>query len=56
LPQQSLLVNNYSAEFGESAGGIFDYTSKSGTNHLHGTAFNYLENEDLDRADSHSTT
>ena len=48
LASESLLVNNYSAEFGESAGGIFNYTSKSGTNRLHGTAFNYLENEDLD--------
>ncbi|HEY1804069.1 MAG TPA: TonB-dependent receptor [Terracidiphilus sp.] len=48
LGSQSLLVNNYSAEFGESAGGIFNYTSKSGGNKLHGTAFNYLENEDLD--------
>jgi hypothetical protein len=48
LASESLLVNNYSAEFGESAGGIFNYTSKSGTNKLHGTAFNYLENEDLD--------
>ena len=48
LSSQELLVNNYSAEFGESAGGIFNYTSKSGTNKLHGTLFNYLENEDLD--------
>ena len=48
LGSQELLVNNYAAEFGESAGGIFNYTSKSGSNRLHGTAFNYLENEDLD--------
>src|SRR5258708_20041441 len=48
LASQELLVNNYSAEFGQSAGGIFNYTSKSGTNRLHGTAFSYLENEDLD--------
>lgn len=48
LASQSLMVNNYSAEFGESAGGIFNYTSKSGSNKLHGTLFNYLENEDLD--------
>jgi hypothetical protein len=48
LASQSLLVNNYAAEFGQSAGGIFNYTSKSGSNRLHGTAFNYLENEDLD--------
>jgi hypothetical protein len=48
LAAQELLVNNYQAEFGQSAGGIFNYTSKSGSNKLHGTAFNYLENEDLD--------
>src|SRR5258708_26934910 len=48
LASQELLVNNYAAEFGESAGGIFNYTSKSGGNKLHGTAFNYLANEDLD--------
>src|SRR5580700_4730476 len=47
LASESLLVNNYSAEFGQSAGGIFNYTSKSGSNRLHGTLFNYLENEDL---------
>jgi hypothetical protein len=48
LASQELLVNNYSAEFGQSAGGIFNYTSKSGSNRLHGTAFIYFENEDLD--------
>jgi hypothetical protein len=48
LASQSLMVNNYSAEFGEAAGGVFNYTSKSGSNKLHGTAFSYLENEDLD--------
>jgi hypothetical protein len=48
LGSESLMVNDYSAEFGQAAGGIFNYTSKSGTNRLHGTAFNYLENEDLD--------
>ncbi|HEY1984264.1 MAG TPA: TonB-dependent receptor [Terracidiphilus sp.] len=48
LAAQELLVNNYAAEFGQSAGGIFNYTSKSGSNKVHGTAFNYLENEDLD--------
>ena len=48
LGSESLMINDYSAEFGQSGGGIFNYTSKSGTNRLHGTAFNYLENEDLD--------
>jgi hypothetical protein len=47
LGEESLMVNDYSAKYGEAAGGIFNYTSKSGTNRLHGTLFNYLENEDL---------
>ncbi len=48
LAEESVMINDYSAQFGESGGGVFNYTSKSGTNKLHGTAFNYLENEDLD--------
>src|SRR5271155_334522 len=48
LGSESVMINNYSAKFGESGGGIFNYTSKSGTNRPHGTAFMYLENEDLD--------
>ncbi len=48
LGSESVMINDYSAQFGESGGGIFNYTSKSGTNKLHGTLFNYLENEDLD--------
>ncbi len=47
LASQSLMINNYAAEYGQAAGGIFNYTSKSGTNQLHGTAFAYIENEDL---------
>ena len=56
LASQELLVNNYSAEFGQSAGGIFNYTSKSGSNRLHGTAFIYLENEDLDAGQPFNNT
>ena len=48
LGSESVMINDYSAQFGEAGGGIFNYTSKSGTNRLHGAAFNYLENEDLD--------
>jgi len=48
LGEESLMVNDYSAQYGEAGGGIFNYTSKSGTNKLHGSAFTYLENEDLD--------
>src|SRR5581483_10327743 len=39
---------NYSAEFGHSGGGIINLVYKSGTNTLHGSAFEYLRNSVLD--------
>ncbi len=41
-------TNNYSAEFGRSAGAIISATVKSGGNQLHGSAWNFLRNEKLD--------
>jgi hypothetical protein len=41
-------TNNYSAEFGRSAGTIVSATTKSGTNQLHGAAWEFLRNEKLD--------
>ncbi|MDX1979795.1 MAG: carboxypeptidase regulatory-like domain-containing protein [Bryobacteraceae bacterium] len=38
----------FSAEFGQSAGGIVNVTLKSGTNDLHVTLFEYLRNSRLD--------
>ena len=43
-----VLQSNYAAEYGRSGGGIVSVVIKSGTNSLHGTAFDYLRNEDLD--------
>lgn len=43
-----LLTNNYGAEFGGAGGGIINLVSKSGTNSLHGTAFEFLRNSALD--------
>ena len=43
-----VLESDYSAEFGRNAGGIVSVVTKSGTNHFHGTAFDYLRNNYFD--------
>ena len=37
-----VLTNNYSAEYGGSAGGVVLMTTKSGTNEFHGSLFEYV--------------
>src|SRR5712691_11653922 len=41
-------TNNYSAEFGRSAGAIISATTKSGGNDFHASAWNFLRNEKMD--------
>jgi hypothetical protein len=43
-----ILSNNYSAEYGGSAGGVIIETTKSGTNRFHGTAYEFLRNDAMD--------
>ena len=43
-----VLSNNYSAEYGGSAGGVIVETTKSGTNSFHGSLFEYFRNNVLD--------
>ncbi len=40
-------TNSYSAEFGNSSGGIINFTLKSGSNQFHGEAYNLVRNEAL---------
>jgi hypothetical protein len=42
-----ILESNYSAEYGRNGGGIITVVTKSGTNEWHGSAYDYLRNEDL---------
>jgi len=46
-----IITNNYEAEYGRTAGGIVNQVIKSGTNAVHGTAFDYFRNTSLDASD-----
>ena len=43
-----LLTSNYDAQYGHSAGGILNVVTRSGTNQYHGSAYDFLQNNDLD--------
>lgn len=53
LPMEAMqefrvITNNYAAEFGHSAGGVVTMSTRSGTNELHGSVFEYMRNNALD--------
>jgi hypothetical protein len=48
IQEFKVLTYNYSAEYGERAGPTVLVTTKSGTNQLHGTLFEFFRNTDLD--------
>ncbi len=43
-----MLTYTYSAEYGTRAGPTVLVTTKSGTNHFHGSLFEFVRNTDLD--------
>src|SRR5260221_11478902 len=43
-----VLVNNYSAEYGRSTGGIVTAVTRSGTNNTHGTLFEFNRDSRFD--------
>jgi len=46
-----VLESTYAAEYGRNAGGVVSIVSKSGTNQLHGTVYDYVRNTDFDAND-----
>jgi len=48
----NLLTNQFSAEYGHSAGGIFNIITKSGTNSWHGAGWEFNRNRNYDAPDN----
>ena len=47
IEEFTLQSSNFSAEFGQVGGGLFNFTSRSGTNQYHGSAYDYFAHEQL---------
>jgi hypothetical protein len=50
VEQFRIITNNMSAEFGRSSGAVISVISRGGTNEIHGSAFWFLRNDNLDAA------
>ncbi len=48
IQELQIETGNYSAEYGQANGAIFNLVTKSGTNQFHGDLFEYFRNNDLD--------
>lgn len=48
LEEFSVLTNNFSAEYGRNSGAVVNAVTKSGTNSLHGSLWEFLRNDALD--------
>jgi hypothetical protein len=47
IQEMAIQTSNYAPEFGQVGGGFFNVTMRSGTNQLHGSAYEYFVNEAL---------
>ena len=43
-----VITNSFSAEYGKVSGGVIEMTTKSGSNHFHGSAYEYYQTSKLD--------
>ncbi|AFL90005.1 hypothetical protein Terro_3796 [Terriglobus roseus DSM 18391] len=56
IQEFALQAANFSAEYGNAGGGVVNIVSKSGTNQIHGSAFEYLRNGSLNAKNYFGTT
>ena len=48
IQEFSVITSNYSAEYGKTSGGVVNAITRSGTNKIHGSAYEFLRNSKLD--------
>jgi hypothetical protein len=48
IQEFSVLTSNYSAEYGKTSGGVVNAITRSGTNQIHGSAYEFLRNDVFD--------
>jgi carboxypeptidase family protein/TonB-dependent receptor-like protein len=48
IQEFSVLTSNYSAEYGKTSGGVINAITRSGTNSIHGSIYEFLRNDALD--------
>src|SRR5580704_17392013 len=46
-----ILTSDYTAEYGRNGGGVISIVTKSGTNNIHGSLFEFIRNRDFDAND-----
>lgn len=56
ISEFKVISNAFSAEYGRMANGIINFSTKSGTNELHGSAFEYFRNDKLNARQFFSAT
>src|SRR4030095_398148 len=56
MQEFKVIANNYSAEFGDSTGGVVTMSTRSGTNSFHGSIFESLRNDALDARNFFATS
>ncbi len=48
IEEFSVITSNYEADYGKTSGGVVNAITRSGTNQLHGSAYEFLRNSKLD--------
>jgi Carboxypeptidase regulatory-like domain len=56
IQEFKVVTNTFSAEYGRSSSGVISVSIRSGTNQIHGTAYDFLRNQELDAKNLFATS